>query len=239
MSEIKTTESEQPFFAMVTFNEIFIGKTAEELVNALHYRQFPYCEIAMLYSYDEAYEYSNRKYYQIFLANPVLYGLTPMPIPINENERCYQIRDFNFENLLIGQADNRAISPKSNKQYLPIPYAMPVIKKKVNDNLFWAIDANNGFAVASTLDVLLNFMLHVGFIYPRAISVDYEMMASVVARNNYLGRFFSRYAMSETVQLPDNLIGSEMYFIDNLYTEREARRTENIIVNQLSFNGLL
>lgn len=45
--------------------------------------------------------------------------------------------------------------------------------------------------------------------------------------------------MSETVQLPDNLIGSEMYFIDNLYTEREARRTENIIVNQLSFNGLL
>lgn len=182
MSEIKTTEIEQFFFAMVTFNEIFIGKTSEELVNALHYRQFPYCEIAMLYSYDEAYEYSNRKYYQIFLANPVLYGLTPMPIPTNENERCYQIRDFNFENLLIGQADNRAISPKSNKQYLPIPYAMPVIRKKVNDNLFWAIDANNGFAVASTLDVLLNFMSNVGFIYPRAISVDYEMMASLVAR---------------------------------------------------------
>ena len=72
------------------------------------------------------------------------------------------------------------------------------------------------------------------------ISVDYEAMAAVVARNNYLGRFFCRYSMKETIELPDDIIDSGMYFIDNSYSERrEKRRTKNIAVNQFIFNDLL
>ena len=239
MSEIKQTDIEKIFFAMVTFNEIFIGKTDEELFNALYYRQFPYCEIAMLYSYEEAYEYANRRYYQIFLANPVLYGLNPMPLPTSENERCYNIRNFNFENLLIEQYNKMEISAKSANQNLPMPYTLPVVKKNVNDNLFWAIDANNGFAVASNPNELLNLMLHAGFIYPHAIPFANEMTAGINARNNYLDRFFCRYSMNETVYLPDNIICSGEYFIDDLYSEREKRRADNLAVNQLKSNGLL
>lgn len=239
MSEMKNSEIDELFFTMVTFNEIFIGKTAEELFNALYYRQFPYCETAILYSYDEAYEYANRRYYQIFLANPVLYGLTPMPLPINENARCYNIRDFNFENSLIEQYNKMEISPKSANQNLPMPYTVPVVMKNVNDDLFWAIDANNGFALASTLNELLDLMLDSGLIYPHAIPFTNEMIAGVNARNNYLGRFLSRYAMSENIELPDSIICSGAYFIDDLYSEREKRRTENLALNLLINNGLL
>ena len=239
MSEIKQTEIEKIFFAMITFNEIFIGKTDEELFNALYYRQFPYCETAMLYSYDEAYEYVYRRYYQVFFANPTLYGATPMPAATGVNESCLHIRSRSFEDLLIEGGQALTSAPKSAKQYLPMSYAMPVIKKNVNEYLFWAVDANNGFAVASNLNELLKFMVHSGLIYPRAISVDNEIMAAVVARNNYLGRFFGRYGIIETVYLPDSITCSGAYFIDDLYFEREKRREDNLAVNQLKANGLL
>ena len=45
--------------------------------------------------------------------------------------------------------------------------------------------------------------------------------------------------MNETVELPDNIIASGEYFIDDLYSEHEKCRADNLAVNQLKSNGLL
>ena len=87
---------EEIYLVMVSFNQVFIGRTAEELYNALYYRHYPFCEIAVLNTLEEAQCYAWQRYHANFLSNPYLYGFAPMPLPSTSNKIGYNIRANDF-----------------------------------------------------------------------------------------------------------------------------------------------
>ena len=109
----------------------------------------------------------------------------------------------------------------------------------VNDGLFWAIDSLNGFAVASNLNELIHFLLDAGLIYSHAAPYGDEYSAAINSRSAYLNRFACRYGFGEPVDLPYSLIRCGEIFMDTRYEEREQRRTDNQIRNNLMLRGLL
>lgn len=236
---------EDLYFSMVSFNQVFIGKTAEELYNALYYRQYPYCEVAVFPRLEEAHLYVTQRYHVNLFSNPYLYGYPPMPLPIESKNSGYNIRAKEFVEITAeSYSSNEVMSTNvDSQQTQPIqnymPYAKPIMQQNVNEGLFWAIDAINGFAVASSISELINILIGAGLIYSHAIPFGSEYLAAVFSRSSYLHRFACRYDFKEIVNLPTNPIRSGEYFIDCNYEERETRCKKNKVRNQLLSVGLL
>ena len=237
---------EEIYLVMVSFNQVFIGRTAEELYNALYYRHYLFCEVAVLNTLEEAQYYAwQQRYYVNFLSNPYLYGFAPMPLPMMSNKSGYNIRGRDFEEIPADTVQS------TNSELFNIPaqqmplcsdsmsYDKPVLKENVNDRLYWAIDAMNGYVVASNLDELIHFLLNVGLIYSHAVPYGNECLAAVNSRSAYLNRFSCRYGFSEEIELPQNLISSGEGFIDFRYEEREKQNEDNRVRSYLQSCGLL
>ena len=90
------TNVESLFFAMISFNQVFTGRTVAELYNALYFRKYPFCEVAVFPNVDEAHYYVRQRYNANFLSNPYLYGFAPMPLPSTSTKIGYNIRANNF-----------------------------------------------------------------------------------------------------------------------------------------------
>ena len=236
---------EELYFAMVSFNQVFIGRTAEELYNALYYRYYSFCEVAVFQRLEEAHLYVTQRYHVNLFSNPYLYGYTPMPLPIESKNNGYNIRAKEFVEITAESCSSNEIMPASfDSQQTQLiqnymPYAKPVVQQNVNEGLFWAIDAINGFAVASNVNELISLLIDSGLIYSHAIPIGSESLASVTSRANYLNRFACRYDFKEIVNLPTNPIRSGEFFIDYNYEERETRCERNKVRNQLLSVGLL
>ena len=233
------------YLVMVSFNQVFIGRTAKELYNALCYRHYPFCEVAVLNTLEEAQCYAWQRYYVNFLSNPYLYGFAPMPLPMMSNKSGYNIRGRGFVEIP-ADAVHSTNSELSNvpAQQMPLcselmPYDKPVLKENVNDRLYWAIDALNGYAVASSLNEFIYFLLSVGLIYSHAVPYSNEYLAAVNSRSAYLNRFSCHYGFNEVIELPQNLLSSGEYFIDSCYEEREKRNEDNRVRSYLLSCGLL
>lgn len=237
---------EELWLAMVSFNQCCICRRKEELLNALVYRHYLFCEVAVLSNAEEAHYYVQQRYHANFFANPYLYGYPPMPLPNTVNNTSYNVRGADFSEISL--ADN-VQQNQTEEDNLPtvldslpnisLPYSKPVLQMNVNDGLFWAIDAMNGFAVASNLDELIHFMLDTGLIYSHAVPYGDEYSAAFNSRFAYLNRFACRYGFVEPVELPYSLIRCGEIFIDTRYEEREQRRTDNLIRNNLMLRGFL
>ena len=169
-----------------------------------------------------------------------------MPLLSTANQNGYNIRGDDFSEIRI--AAN--VPPNQNEEEnlpslldslsnLSLPYSKPVLQQNANDGLFWAIDAMNGFAVASNLDELIYFLMDDGLIYSHAIPYCDENSAAFNSRFAYLNRFACRYGFGEPIELPYSLVRSNELFIDKNYTEREQRRQDNEIRNSLILRGLL
>ena len=236
---------EEIYLVMVSFNQVFIGRTAEELYNALYYRHYPFCEVAVLNTLEEAQYYAWQRYHANFLSNPYLYGFAPMPLPMMSNKSGYNIRGNDFVEIPVDvvPTNNNELANISNQQMTfcsdSMSYDKPVLKENVNDRLYWAIDAMNGYAVASNLDELIHFLLNVGLIYSHAVPYGNECLAAVNSRSAYLNRFSCRYGFSEEIELLQNLISSGEYFIDSRYEEREKKNEDNRVRSYLLSCGLL
>ena len=76
---------EELWLTMVTFNQCCICRTRDELRNALFYRHYPFCEVAVLSNAEEAHCYTQQRYHANFFANPYLYGYPTMPLPNTAN----------------------------------------------------------------------------------------------------------------------------------------------------------
>ena len=231
---------EELWLAMVSFNQCCICRTREELRNALFYRHYFFCEIAVLSNAEEAHCYARQRYHVNFFANPYLYGYPPMPLPNTANNTSYNIRGADFSE--IQQYQHEEDNLPTVLDCLPkisVQYSKPVSQANVNDGLFWAIDAMNGFAVASNLDELIYFLLDAGLIYSHAIPYSDEYSAAFNSRSAYLNRFSCHYGFGEPVELPYSLIRCGEIFIDTRYEEREQRRSDNKIRNNLMLRGLL
>ena len=236
---------EEFYFGMASFNQVFIGRTAEELYNALYYRHYPYCEVAVFPRLEEAHLYVTQRYHVNLFSNPYLYGYPPMPLPIESKNNGYNIRANDFVEITAESCSSNEIMPTNfDSQQTQLiqnymPYVKPVAQQNVNEGLFWAIDAINGFAVASNINDLIRILMDTGLIYSHAIPFGNEFLASVTSRANYLKRFACRYASNEIVNLPMNPISSGEFFIDYNYEERETRCERNKVRNQLLSVGLL
>lgn len=233
------------YLVMVSFNQVFIGRTAGELYNALCYRHYPFCEVAVLNTLEEAQCYAWQRYYVNFLSNPYLYGFAPMPLPMMSNKNGYNIRGRDFEEITVGvvPTNDNELANVSNQQITfcseSMSYDKPVLKENVNDRLYWAIDALNGYAVASSLNEFIYFLLGVGLIYSHAVPYSNEYLAAVNSRSAYLNRFSCHYGFNEEIELPHNLLSSGEYFIDSRYEEREKRNEDNRVRSYLLSCGLL
>lgn len=232
------TNVESFFFAMISFNQVFTGRIVAELYNALYFRKYPFCEVAVFPNVDEAHYYILQRYNANFLANPYLYGFAPMPLPSTSTKIGYNIRANDFVE----------INPDAVSENLPVTindqqcslFAKPVVvEQNINDGLFWAVDAMNGFAVADNLNGLIHFLTDSGLIYAHTVPYGDELSASAYSRSAYLNRFACRYSFNESIRLPSNPIRNGELFIDSDYETREARRSVNDIHNQLMSFGLL
>ena len=233
---------EELWLTMVTFNQCCICRTREELINALVYRHYPFCEVAVLSNAEEAHCYAQQRYHANFFANPYLYGYPTMPLPNTANNTGYNVRGADFSEINVQQhqpdEDNLPTVPDSLPN-ISLQYSKPVLQANVNDGLFWAIDAINGFALASNLDELIYFLLDAGLIYSHAIPYCDEYSAAFNSRSAYLNRFACRYGFGEPIDLPYSLIRCGEIFTDTRYEKREQRRTDNQIRNNLMLRGLL
>lgn len=238
---------EELWLSMVTFNQCCICRTRDELRNALFYRHYPFCEVAVLSNAEEAHCYAQQRYHANFFANPYLYGYPTMPLPNTANNTDYNIRgaDFSEINLAANVRQNQAEEDNlptvlDSLPNISLRYSKPVSQANVNDGLFWAIDAMNGFAVASNVDALIYFLLDARLIYSHAVPYGDEYSAAINSRSAYLNRFACRYGFGEPVgELPYSLIRCGEIFTDTRYEEREHRRTNNQIRNNLMLRGLL
>ena len=237
---------EEIFLTMVSFNQCCICRTKEEFRNALFYRHYPFCEVAVLQNFAQADYYVRQRYHANFFANPHLYGYPPMPLLGTDNQNGYNLRGDDFSEIRIAakvsqnqDAEDNLPSLLDSLPNLSLSYSKPVLQQNVNDGLFWAIDAMNGFAVASNLDELIYFLMDDGLIYSHAIPYCDENSAAFNSRFAYLNRFACRYGFGEPIELPYSLVRSNELFIDKHYAEREQRRQDNEIRNSLMLCGLL
>ena len=233
---------EELWLTMVTFNQCCVCRTREELRNALFYRHYSFCEIAVLSNAEEAHRYAQQRYHANFFANPYHYGYPPIPLPNNTNNTGYNVRGTDFSEINVQQHQHDEDNLPTVPDFLPnisMQYSKPVSQANVNDGLFWAIDAMNGFAVASNLDELIYFLLDAGLIYSHAVPYCDEYSAAFLSRSAYLNRFACRYGFGEPVDLPYSLIRCGEIFTDTRYEERKQRRTDNQIRNNLMLRGLL
>ena len=101
------------------------------------------------------------------------------------------------------------------------------------------MEAINGYSVASDLNMLAYFLTRQGFIYPRAVPYQNEILASIKSRAGFIKRFARRYGFeSEQLDyLP--MIASGNYFVDEFYQEREMRRMDNPTMQKILDFGLL
>lgn len=231
------TNVETLFFAMLSFNQVFTGRTAAELYNALYFRKYPFCEIAVFPNLDEAHYYVRQRYNANFLANPYLYGFAPMPLPSTSTKIGYNIRANDFVEIN-SDVVSENLPATINDQQCSL-FAKPVVQQNINDGLFWAVDAMNGFAVADNLNGLILFLTDSRLIYAHTVPYGDESSASAYSRSAYLNRFACRYDFSESIRLPSNPIRNGQLFIDSDYETREARRSVNDIHNQLMSFGML
>lgn len=236
---------EELWLTMVTFNQCCICRTREELRNALFYRHYPFCEVAVLSNAEEAHCYAQQRYHANFFANPYLYGYPPMPLP-NTANTGYNVRGADFSEISLAANVQQHQPDEDNLPTVPdflpnisLQYSKPVSQTNINDGLFWAIDAMNGFAVASNVDELIYFLLDAGLIYSHAVPYGDEYSAVINSRSAYLNRFACRYGFGETVDLPYSFTRCGEIFIDTRYEEREQCRSDNQIRNNLMLRGLL
>ena len=194
---------------------------------------------------EEAHCYAQQRYHANFFANPYLYGYPPMPLP-NTANTGYNVRGADFSEISIAANVQQHQPDEDNLPTVPdflpnisMQYSKPVSQTNVNDGLFWAIDAINGFAVASHLDELIYFLLDAGLIYSHAVPYCDEYSAAINSRSAYLNRFACRFGFGETVDLPYSFIRCGEIFIDTRYEEREQCRSDNQIRNNLMLRGLL
>lgn len=232
------TDVESLFFAMISFNQVFTGRTVAELYNALYFREYPFCEVAVFPNLDEAHYFVRQRYNANFLANPYLYGFAPMPLPTTNTKIGYNIRANDFAEIN-SHAVSENLSTTINDQQCSL-FAKPVaVQQNINDGLFWAIDAINGFAVADKLNDLIHFLADSRLSYAHAVPYGNELSASAYSRSAYLNRFACRYGFNESIMLPANPLHNGELFIAPDYKNREARRSVNDIHNQLISFGLL
>lgn len=231
------TNVESLFFAMISFNQVFTGRTVAELYNALYFRKYPFCEVAVFPNVDEAHYYIQQRYNANFLANPYLYGFAPMPLPSTSTKIGYNIRANDLVEIN-SDVVSENLPTTINDQQCSL-FAKPVVQQNINDGLFWAVDAMNGFAVADNLNGLIHFLTDSGLIYAHTVPYGDELSASAYSRSAYLNRFACRYSLNESIRLPSNPIRNGQLFIDSDYEPREARRSVNDIHNQLTSFGML
>ena len=232
------TNVESLFFAMISFNQAFIGRAKAELYNALYFRKYLFCEVAVFTNSDEAHYYVRQRYNANFLANPYLYGFAPMPLPSASTAIGYNIRANDFVEINSDAVSENLLATINDQQCSL--FAKPVVvQQNINDGLFWAVDAMNGFAVADNLNGLIHFLADSKLIYAHAVPYGDELSASAYSRSTYLNRFACRYGFNESIRLPSNPIRNGQLFIDSDYETREARRSVNDIHNQLTSFGLL
>ena len=239
------TKVESLFFVMVSFDQAFIGKTAQDFYNSLYYRKYPFCEVAVVRSATEADCYIQQHNYANFLSNPHLYGFAPMPLPVNSVKIGYNIRTNKFVEI---NADSETASTTCAPASENVPatfdfpqssrFSKPVVHQNVNDGLFWAVDAINGFDVTDNLNALIYILADRGLIYAHALPYGDEFSAAVYSRSAYLDRFACRYNFNEDIELPTDLIRNGQVFIDPDYENREARRSNNPTLNRLLSLGL-
>ena len=232
------TNVESLFFAMISFNQVFTGRAVAELYNALYFRKYLFCEVAVFSNSDEAHYYIQQRYNANFLANPYLYGFAPMPLPSASTAIGYNIQANDFVEIN-STAVSENLPATINDQQCSL-FAKPiVVQQNINDGLFWAVDAMNGFAVADNLNDLIHFLADSGLIQAHAVPYGDELSASAYSRSAYLNRFARLYGFNENITLPSNPIHSGELFIDPNYENRETRRSSNVIHNQLMSFGLL
>lgn len=232
------TDVESLFFAMISFNQVFTGRTVAELYNALYFREYPFCEVAVFPNLDEAHYFVRQRYNANFLANPYLYGFAPMPLPTTNTKIGYNIRANDFAEIN-SHAVSENLPATINNQPCSL-FAKPVfVQQNINDGLFWAVDAMNGFAVADNLNGLIHFLADSGLSYAHALPYGDELSASAYSRSAYLNRFACRYGFNESITLSSNPIRNGELFIDSDYENREARRSINAIHDQLMNFGML
>ena len=161
-----------------------------------------------------------------------------MPLPSTSTEIGYNIRANDFVEIN-SAAVSENLPATINDQQCSL-FAKPVVvQQNINDELFWAIDAMNGFAVANNLNDLIHFLADSGLTYAHTVPYGDELSASVHSRSAYLDRLACRYGFNESITLPSNLIRNGELFIDSDYENREVRRSINAIHNQLMSFGML
>ena len=236
------TNVESLFFVMLSFDQVFIGQTEADFYNALYFRQFSFCEVALFPNHNEAHLYAQQRYNSLFLANPHLYGFAPMPLPINCGKIGYNIR-ANSPVEITADSSSNATDSANFPALCEFPqtsqFAQLISRQNVNDGLFWAVDAINGFAVADNLNDLIHLLADSELVYGHAVPCGDESSAALFSRSAYLKRFSSRYRFDEGIALPTNPIRNGQIFIDSHYENREKRRSNNSSVNQLLSVGML
>ena len=169
-----------------------------------------------------------------------------MPLLSTANQNGYNIRGNDFSEIRIAanvpqdqNAEENLPTGIDSLSNISLQYSKPVLQRNVNDGLFWAIDAMNGFVVASNLDELIYFLLDAGLIYSHAIPYCDENSAAFISRATYLNRFACRYGFGEPIELPYSLLRCGEIFLDVHHAERETRLKDNEIRNSLILRGLL
>ena len=232
---------ETPCFAMVTYDNVIVTQSIEELMTAISQRQFFYCEVTVLNEVEEAARYAVQKYYAMFYANPFLSEESAMPLPTPASNQCYNLKS-NRLMTAISESDKNLelteVSPTAFNLMYP-QYKNPELLQNSSVGTFWSVEAINGYAVASDLNMLAYLLTRQGFIYPRAVPYQNEVLASIKARAGFIERFARRYGFEseQLAYLP--IIGSGHYFVDEFHQEREVRRIDNPTTQKLLDFGLL
>ncbi len=217
------------YFAMVTHGQIFAGKSETDLYNALYNRKFPYCEVAVLKSLHEADFFAKNRYHALFYANPHLYPMYPMPMPLAQ--------EYNLDIGTIQTLDANQGSNLNNRNEMR--FCVPVVQINVNADLFWAIDAINGYGVANDLNILLHMLTNCGLDYAHAVTYRNEYDAAIHARDCYVNRFIHRYGYTEIPHLFDKIIQAGNILVDPDYPNKEERLKSRSLVTALHSFGLL
>ena len=232
---------ETPCFVMVSYDDVIVTQRIEELMTAISQRQFFCCEVAVLNEVEEATRYAVQKYYANFYANPFLAEETAMPLPSPASKQFYNLKSNRLTTAIYENDKNlelTEVSPSAFNLMYP-QYKNPELLKNASVGTFWAVEAINGYSVVNDLNMLAYLLTRQGFIYPRAVPYQNEILASIKARAGFIERFARRYGFEseQLAYLP--IIGSGHYFVDEFHQEREVRRIDNPTTQKLLDFGLL
>lgn len=220
------------FFVMISPFNVAVESEPQDIFNSIYNRLAYPCEVATFPTIEEANLFAVQRNYYLGVVRSDEVGLLQIPI------------SGTFSTGILPPKTQQAIM-NDEEFYAP---SMDNLVEHASENIsihyagMWSISAINGYAVATDLNSLMNFLVELPFKYIYAVYFENVDLKTVEnhARHSYCARFYNRYSATEQfIALPSQHLEVNQYFIDPKHEQREKSLNNSEILHNLQTFGML